>query len=188
MFDMREFLLLASKAPTTPDFDTNYLVKSGRLDLVARFVANALCVSNSIRKDTIVHVSMNGKRDPPKLISFYGDKIVGIQPDEQTIARLIKDALSKKFNPGITATKQSFESFLKERTSIELFYLSKSGEDISSAKLSKDALFIIGDYAGLPDKTEIFLDRINARKISLGKTELLASQCVTIIHYELDKV
>ncbi|VVB76198.1 tRNA (pseudouridine(54)-N(1))-methyltransferase [Candidatus Tiddalikarchaeum anstoanum] len=185
---MREFLLLASKAKTTPDFDVNNLVGAGRMDLVCRVVSNSLCVSNNIRKDTIIHVSLNGARDPPKLLSVYGDKIIGIQPDEKTIGILIRDALSKKEKTGITVSKISFEAFLKEKIKThQLVYLEKSGKDIRTNSFKKDVLFILGDYAGLPDKTELFLDNLGAERISLGPAMLLASQCVTIIHNELDR-
>jgi len=69
---MREFILLALKAKTSADFSLDNLVKAGRMDLVCRFVSNALFIANDLRRDTIVHVCMNGANDPPKIISFYG--------------------------------------------------------------------------------------------------------------------
>jgi tRNA (pseudouridine54-N1)-methyltransferase len=39
----------------------------------------------------------------------------------------------------------------------------------------------------MPKKTLCNLERLNAKKISLGSKMLFASQCVVLIHHELDQ-
>src|SRR3989338_8018091 len=121
---MREFILLALKACTSPDFDINNLPKSGRLDLVCRTVSNALWIANDLRRDAVIHAELNGPRLPPKIISFYGETLKGVEPDERSIAFCIKNALrhgmrlglneSIEVSPGITVAKKAFETLLKE--------------------------------------------------------------------------
>jgi len=72
---MREFILLALKAWTTPDFFTDNLVAAGRMDVVATTISNALYYSHHIRDDTIIHVVLNGPKLPPKILSFDGSKL-----------------------------------------------------------------------------------------------------------------
>jgi len=54
-------------------------------------------------------------------------------------------------------------------------------------KLKEDSVFVLGDHLGLPKKEEMFVARFEHEKISLGTTSYLASQCITVLHYELDK-
>ena len=67
---MREFILRASKTVTNPNYiNLNDLPGAGRLDLVCRCVTNALFISNDMRRDTIIHVVLEGPNYPPKTVS-----------------------------------------------------------------------------------------------------------------------
>lgn len=194
---MREFILLALKARTTPDIALNNLPDSGRMDLVCRFISSCLCVSNGVRDDTIVHVSLNGPLEPPKLVTIYGDKIKGLKPDERTIALFLIEALKQGLNlklnqtkpvfEGIEVSKKSFETLIKEKQNSQLIYLHKKGKDITQFEFKENPVFVIGDYSGIPNKTEKFLDSFEAERVSLGPKILLASHCPVIIHNELDR-
>lgn len=194
---MREFILLALKAVTSPDFDIGRLPEAGRLDLVCRTVSNALCISNGIRRDTIVHVVMTGPSDPPKIVSFHGETLKGFEPDERAIAQLIKNALKaslglkineeKDVSPGIKVAKKAFETLAKEKSKTQMVYLQPDGEDIRSFNFEKDATFIFGDYIGLPKNTAKLLARLGAKNVTLGPTTLFASHCAVIVHNEIDR-
>ncbi len=70
---MREFILRASKALTSPDFNLNDLPSSGgRMDLVCRCISSALWVSNDLRRDTKIFVVLEGPPNPPRTIIFDG--------------------------------------------------------------------------------------------------------------------
>ncbi len=194
---MREFLLRALKARTDNEFDLENLPDAGRLDLVARCISSALWLAKGLRNDTIIHVNLEGPKFPPKMISFYGSRLKGFYFDEKGIAKFIKHALEEGINlklneslevyPGIIVAKKSFERLIKEKQDYQIIYLHKKGKDIRELKFKENVLFVFGDYIGMPRKTEIFLERYNAEKVSLGKIDYHASHCIAIVNNELDR-
>jgi tRNA (pseudouridine54-N1)-methyltransferase len=196
---MREFILRASKTVTNPNYiNLNDLPGAGRLDLVCRCITNALFISHAIRKDSAIHVVLEGPNYPPKTISFYGKEVKSLSPDERNVASHIKIALEKGKNlklnesvesePGIIVSKKSFESIVKEKASTsELIYLHPKGIDIRKFKFGENVVFVIGDSSGLPQKSEKLLERLNAKKVSIGPLEYFASQAITVCHVELDR-
>lgn len=188
---MRQIILYARKAVTSPDFSLDDLPGSGgRMDLVARCICNALWISHDLRRDSCIHVVACGGPNPPLVISFYGNRLRGASPDERNIAAWIKKALaSKRKNPGISIRKLSFQHVVEELESEGKFFyiLHEKGIPICEVKLKEDSVFVLGDHIGLPRKEEKFVKRFEHEQISLGTTSYLASQCITVLHYELDK-
>ncbi|MEK6933095.1 MAG: tRNA (pseudouridine(54)-N(1))-methyltransferase TrmY [Nanoarchaeota archaeon] len=194
---MREFILRALKAHTS-SFNVDNLEDAGKMHIVSRCISNALWVVKGLREDTIMHVVLEGPKFPPKLISFYGSKLKGFAFDELGISKFIKYALEKGENlklneslevfPGIIISKKSFEQFVREKSpSSQIIYMHKKGKNIREFKFKENILFVFGDYIGMPRKTEFYLERFNAEKVSLGKIEYHASQCITIVQNELDR-
>ena len=186
---MREFILYARKAVTSNDFSLNDLPGSGgRMDLVARCICNALWISHDLRRDSCIHVVACGAPNPPRVISFYGSLLRAVSPDERSIASWIKKAPKGK-NPGIRVRRLSFQQLISELASDGKFFyiIHEKGRDISELYLKEDAVFIVGDHLGLPLKEENFVTRFPHEKLSLGSTSYLASQCITILNYELDR-
>lgn len=199
---MREFILLALNAKTTPDFDIENMPKEGRIDLVCRCISNALFLSNHMRNDTTIHVCLNGAPTElsPKTLSFSGN-LRGMEWDEKNIALYIKKALEAGKNlklgeqiqvqEGLVVSKKAFETIVKEKAeeNKNLFYLEEKGEDIRDIKFSKekDYVFIFGDFNGIPKNTEKLLKRLGAEKLSLSPVMLMASHCPILIHNELDR-
>lgn len=188
---MKQFILYARKAVTSPDFSLDDLPGSGgRMDLVARCVCSALWISHDLRRDSCIHVVACGSPNPPVVISFYGNRLRGVSPDERNIAAWIKKTLARKRkNPGINIRKLSFQQLVEEiAPEGNIFYvLHEKGKDIARVKLKADPVFILGDHIGLPRKEEKFVERFEYEQISLGTISYLASQCITVLHYELDK-
>ena len=193
---MKEFILRSLKAKTSP-FDINDLKNAGRLDLVCNCITNALFIAGDLRRDAKIHVVLEGPNNPPKTISFDGNKLKGIE-DEKSIAIKINEALIKSsgltlneeldINPGISIAKKSFEQLVKDKSkSNQLIYLHKEGKDIRKTPLEENSIFIFGDYIGMPRKTEKLLDRLKAQRISLSPIMLFSSQCIAIVHNELDR-
>jgi len=194
---MREFILFTHKAVTS-DFSLNDLPSAGRMDLVCRCISSALFISEAIRKDTSIHVVLNGPPSPPKTVSFFGSEVRNLYPDERTIASFIKIALRKSFKlkgkeeiqifPGLKISRKSFEDLIKEREGkSQLIYLHKDGKDFREFEFKENLTIVLGDQKGLDKKAEKFLERFKAEKVSLGKVEYLASSCISIIHNELDR-
>ncbi|MEA1957523.1 MAG: tRNA (pseudouridine(54)-N(1))-methyltransferase TrmY [Euryarchaeota archaeon] len=190
-FAMRQFILYARKAVTSSDFSLDDLPGSGgRMDLIARCICNALWISHDLRRDACIHIVACGSPNPPVVISFYGDRLRNVSPDERNIAAWIKKVLaSKKRNPGIHIRKISFQQLIGELASEGNFFyiLHEKGGDIARVKLKDKPVFVLGDHIGLPRKEEKFVERFEHEKISLGTTSYLASQCITVLHYEMDK-
>ncbi len=191
---MREFILYARKAVTSSNFSLNDLPGSGgRMDLVARCVCNALWISHDLRRDSCIHVVAYGAPNPPRVISFYGSLLRDVTPDERNIASWIKKVQkAKNLNPGIRVRKLSFQQLIAELASDGRFFyiLHERGRDIREVlpALKEDSTFVLGDHLGLPAKEENFVTRFPHEKLSLGSTSYLASQCIAILNYELDRI
>lgn len=187
---MKQFILYARKAATSPDFSLNDLPGTGgRMDLVARCICNALWLSHDLRRDTCIHVVACGSPNPPVVISFYGNMLKGVSPDERNIAAWIKKTLAlKRQNPGIKLRKLSFQELIAELASDGKFFyiLDEKGTDISGVTLKPDSVFVIGDHTGLPEEATNYVERFEHETLSLGTTSYLASQCLSVLHYELD--
>ncbi|MBU2638701.1 MAG: tRNA (pseudouridine(54)-N(1))-methyltransferase TrmY [Nanoarchaeota archaeon] len=192
---MREFILRARTAKTG-DFDINDLPGAGRMDIVCNSISNALNISNKLRKDTVMHIVLEGSPEPPKIVSFHGDSITGMLWDEKSIASVIRNALLKskgkekiKVSDGLFVEKKSFEALVKERLKQgkQVVYLHQKGKDIREAELKKDIVVVFGDYIGMPRATESLLDRLGAERASLGPEMLFAAHCIILVHNELDR-
>jgi Uncharacterized conserved protein len=188
-----EFALFARKALTKP-FNLEDLVGANRMDLVARTASNALFYSHGIRKDVIFYASLNGPPRPPLLIKFEGSKIRGIFQDEKSIAKIINDCIKKAASSkevevyeGVYVSKKSFEDLIKSAKDKTIYYLHEKGADIRKTEIVENSLFVLGDHIGIPKKTENFIERMGAIKISLGPLSYLSSQCVTIVLNEIDR-
>ena len=190
---MREFVVFAVKASTSPDFYLDDLPGSGgRMDLVARCICNALWISHGLRRDSCIHIVAGGKPNPPVIVSFYGSSLKDVSPDERNIAAWIKKSLaskSKRKNPGIIVCKGSFQSLIEELAGRGRFFyiLHEKGTNISDVEVKENTAFVLGDHIGLPEKEEKFVEGFEHEKVSLGSLSYLASQCITMLHYELDK-
>jgi tRNA (pseudouridine54-N1)-methyltransferase len=195
---MRTFILRARKSSTSPNFNLSDLPKAGRMEIVASCIGNALWVSNNVRSDTVIHVVLEGPPTPPKTVTFTGGSIEGLSVDERGIAWLVQKALRKAIKmgssetkdvaPGVIVSSASFEEMVKRHAEHgTVYYLHPKGKDIRTAELPEDVTFVFGDYIGMPEKSESFLEKIGAQKLTLGPVTVFASQCVTIVQNELDR-
>jgi len=196
---MREFILRALKAKTSPDFTLDDLPGSGgRMDLVCRCISNSLFVAQDMRRDTIFHAVLEGPLLPPKIVSFFGETLRNVAPDERNVASHIQRALEegrdlklgeeKEISPGIKVFKKSFERLIKEKSeNSQLIYLNKKGKDMNDFEFKKNVVIVLGDHIGLPRESEKLLKRLKSEKLSLGPKTYLASHCIVIVHNILDR-
>lgn len=196
---MKEFILRARKAKTNASIDLDNLPKEGKIDSVCAAITNALWISGDVRRDTVIHVVMEGPDNAPKTVSFYGNEIRGLRHDERSIADYLKFALSKgahlalneeaHVRTGIKIAKKSFEKLVYEKSqqNLQIVFLDKSGKDVRGFSFQKDFVVIFGSPEGLSPKTETFLKSFDVNKISLGPNMLFAAQCPVIIHNEIDR-
>lgn len=195
---MIEFILRARKASTYAGFDVNSLPKAGNMNIVASAISNAIWVSEDIRKNVIFHAILEGPPAGPKAITFNSNEITGLGYDEKSIAENIRTALQKsgflelneevRVRKGITAAKKSFERLVWERSQKgQIMLLDASGKDVRDVEIGKNPVFVLGDYLGLPGKTEKFFSGIPHTKISLGPRVVFASHCPVLVHNEIDR-
>lgn len=193
----RGFLIVGNKAVTKP-FSLNDLAGSaGRMDILCRFVAQALFISHGIRKNVEVYLLLLGEPEPPKAIKIVGKEVKTMAPDERNIAGLIRKALKiecnknwKRSTSGIYISKKNLKELLDELTNrYKIVYLKETGKDIRNfvKQIDKDCLFILGDHLGLSEEQERIVKDYASEVISVSPISLQADQCVVIVHYELDR-
>lgn len=190
---MRSFLLVANQAATRP-FTLNGLPNAGRMDLVCRFMAQALFLSHGIRRDTCAYALLGGPPEPPKALLVRGSQVRSLSPDERNIGGLIRKALAlpllpawRESTPGVYVAKKELASLLDEHSGC-IAYLVEDGRDIRGvAERLEDCLFVLGDHRGLKEEQESLVRREADYAVRLSPHALQADQCVTIAHYELDR-
>ncbi len=181
----REFLLFSRIARTHGLFKN--LHDAGRLDITYECIVASLFLSHGLRRNVTFHSILNGPPNPPLHIQIEGEHLYDVRTDVGTWELILKKVLSHKSHPGITVNKRSFESLIKRKADTkQIFVLEEGGQEINSRDLSPDSLFVLGDHIGLPKKTENFALRYG-KKISLGKTPYLASTCINVLNYLLDR-
>ena len=147
----------------------------------------SLFFSHGLRRDTVFHALLNGPPKPPLHIRIEGATLYDVRTDQETWTGLLKNTLSGKAHPGITTDRIGFEALLKAKASeASIHVLEEGGSDISEISLGENPIFVLGDHVGLPKKAESFALRYG-KKVSLGKQAYLASSCITILNYLLDR-
>jgi len=195
---MRTFVIIAHSANAKGDFSLNDLPGSGgRMDLVARCVTSSLFISHSIRKDTNIHFVLKngiGKEELPRILSFSGENIRYLNPDERSTASLIKNALlqfslGKNATPGISVRLGNLDDLLRSISDHEIYLLSEDGVDIRSCELdiNKNLAFVLSDNYDLEEDEYSQVLKFVKGKISIGPISILTSQCITIVNNELDR-
>jgi len=189
---MREFVYFSQSARTSGNFDTNELMKAGRMDVAIHSFIQGVFLSHGFRKDAKFHFIFYGQPDPPKHIEIQVKD--GLEISKKDVGNLIKKILYK-YKPGKKTEvfegcfieKKSFFDVIKElqKEGKEIFLLDKKGEDIRKAKISDACVFILGDHEGLPKKEVKRLKEI-ANLVSVGNKMYFASQTVAVVNNELD--
>jgi len=182
---LREYVLFSRLGRTDSSF-TN-LHDAGRLDVVYECAVSALFLSHAIRRDTVLHVVLNGPPNPPLHVTIMGSSLYDVRTDQDTWTKILRKILSGKQHPGISMDRSSFETLLKTKANTsQVYVLEEKGQDVSNLRLGKNSVFVLGDHVGLPKKAEVYALRYG-RKISLGKRPYLAASCITVLNYILDK-
>lgn len=195
---MREFLVRARRAPTDPGRFLKSVGREPHVEYLAQIVLNGLFVSQDHRDDTVIHLALEGSSDFPKLVTLNGSTLGSLAGLHETaLLKTLARALSAgtdlgkeetcNVDQGISITAISFEHFLKKRTDLPIYVLHRKGQDVRKVKLQADSMFIMTDHIPMPKKSFNTLNRLGVERICLGPTLLHASQCVTLLHNELDR-
>lgn len=197
---MREFILRARKGPSSPIFELDRLSEHGHLEIVSHCVVNTLFHAQRIRPHATLHIVLDGPADPPKTVRFTSDGLGSLGGfDERSICTALRQALAagqglpmeKEIEalPGVFVAKRSFEGLVRQKCAAgPVYYLQPKGEDIRTLPLNLPATFVFTDHLHMPKKTDRFLARLGALPLSVGPKALFASQCIVLVHNELDRL
>ena len=197
---MREFIIRARKAPVDADKFLDSVGHGAHVEYLAQIILNALFVSKGHREDTILTLVLEDSSDYSRAITFAGDAIGSLGGLTEsallsTCASALRagKALGKEeevlCENGVTVTAISFERLVKQKAEKGAVYmLDRKGGDIREAPLLPHPVFLLTDHIPMPKKTFKSLARQGVMKLSIGPVMLQASQCVSVLHNELDRV
>ena len=196
---MRTFVLRARAAPT----DSRKLLASvgaeAHAEILAHTLMNAVFVAQSHRDDVVVYLVLESTADYSRTIRFDANAMHDIGGfDERSLLGKIANALdasigmgkdeTRPVEPGVAVRTTSFERLVQELAADHpLFVMDRKGTPIREQAFDDNPCFLLTDHIPMPKNTFHTLDRLGAKKISLGSKMLFASQCVVLIHHELDQ-
>ena len=196
---VRSFVLRARSAPT----DSRKLLASvggeAHVEILAHTLMNAMFVAQARRTDVTVHLVLESTADFSRAISFDSFAIQDMGGfHEQALLGKVAQALdasrgmgkdeSRQVAPGISVRTTGFERLVAELAeNHSLFIMHRKGTPMREQAFEGNVCFLLTDHIPMPKKSLSGLERLGAKKISLGSRMLFASQCIVLIHHELDQ-
>ena len=196
---MRTFVLRARAAPTDSQALLASIGQAAHPEILAHTLMNAIFVAQSHRPDVTVHLVLESTRDFSRAIRFDADAMHDIGGfDERALLGKIARALdasrgmgkdeTRPVESGVTVSTTSFERLVQALAEDhQLFVMDRKGTPIREQAFDGNPCFLLTDHIPMPKKTFNSLERLGAKKITLGSRMLFASQCVVLIHHALDE-
>lgn len=195
---MRAFVLRARSAPTNSQQLLASVGQEAHTEILAHTLMNTIFVAQSHREDVVVHLVLESTQDYSRTITFTANELTNVGGfHEQALLEKVVRALdasvgmgkeqTRQVEPGITVRTISFEKLVVELAEdYQIYMMDKKGESIRRQEFAGNCCFLLTDHIPMPKKSMNSLKRLGAIKISLGPKMLFASQCVVLIHNELD--
>jgi len=195
---MRTFVLRARAAPTDSQRLLASIGKEAHTEILAHTLMNAIFVAQSHRAHVVVYLVLESTLDFSRTIRFEADAMHDIGGfDERTLLAKIAKALdasrgmgkdeTRPVESGVTVRTLSFERLVQDLApDHQLFVMDPKGTSIREQVFEDNPCFLLTDHIPMPKKIFPGLERLGANKISLGSKMLFASQCIVVIHHELD--
>ena len=192
---MPEFIVRVHNAPVTP---SRFLAAQG-VEYLAQMVVNALFVSQGHRADAALTLVLEKSDDFSRALTLRGDALGSLASlHEAGILAALGESLGAAEGlgkeacitdgQGIQVQAISFERLLKARLeSCPCYLLDPSGQDIRGTALAPESVFVMTDQVPMQKKIRRSLVRQGCMPLSLGPRMLHASQCMTLVHNELDR-
>ncbi|MFB6282492.1 MAG: tRNA (pseudouridine(54)-N(1))-methyltransferase TrmY [Halobacteria archaeon] len=187
---MRKFVMTAHDASVDPGFSLSNLAGEGRMDLVARTINAAFTLSHDMRDDVVFFLVLQDEIT----VRFEGSKLQGLNPDERSIAGLVKKALKEKevlvgemeteVTPGVTVRREDFAGVVETLDVDEVYRLSEDGTPIQEIELPDDTAFVLSDHGDFSSHELEVLGKATPVKVS--PKILHADHAVAVLHSYLD--
>ena len=196
---MRTFVLRARAAPTDSQKLLAAVGQEAHTEILAHTLMNAIFVAQSHRPDVVVHLVLESTQDFSRTIRFDANAMHELGGfDERALLGKVAKALdasrgmakeeTRPVESGVTVRTVAFERLVQElATDHQLFVMDRKGMPIREQAFGDNPCFLLTDHIPMPKKTFGSLERLGARKITLGSRMLFASQCVVLIHHALDE-
>ena len=181
----RDFVYVAHDVPTDADFSLNDLTGAGRLDLLCRCIGAALLTSHGVRDDTTARLVVRGEHDVT--VRFEGAEVRGLNPDERSIAGVVRAALDERTyyeveaRAGVYVAEKTLAEVLSG-TDGETVLLHEDGEHAAEAEPPAEPAFVLSDHHGFTDDELAAAEAAGARRISLGPVALHADHATAVAH------
>lgn len=195
---MRTFVVRARSAPTDGRQLLDAVGKDAHTEILAHTLMNAMFVAQSHRADVVVHLVLESSPDYSRAIRFNANELrdIGGFHEAALLAKIVRalDASlgmgkdeSRAVEAGITVRTSGFEKLVQELAQDHsLYVMDPKGVSLRGMAIADKPCFILTDHMPMPKKSLSTLARLGAQDISLGPKMLFASQCVLLIHNELD--
>jgi len=196
---MRTFVLRARAAPTDSHRLLAGVGQEAHTEILAHTLMNAIFVAQSHRTDVVVYLVLESTEDFSRTVRFEAKAMSNIGGfHEQALLSKVAKALdvsrgmvkeeARPVEPGVVVRTVSFERLVQELSEDhQLFVMDRKGEPMAEQMFQGHPCFLLTDHIPMPKKTFHSLERLGAKKITLGSTMLFASQCVVLIHHALDQ-
>ena len=196
---MRTFVLRARAAPTDSQKLLAGVGQEAHPEILAHTLMNAIFVAQSHRAEVVVYLVLESTQDFSRTIRFEADAMHDIGGfDERSLLAKVARALdasrgmgkdeARPVESGVTVRTTSFERLVQELAEDhQLFVMDPKGTPIREQAFADNPCFLLTDHIPMPKKIFPSLERLGAKKLTLGSKMLFASQCVVLIHHELDR-
>jgi tRNA (pseudouridine54-N1)-methyltransferase len=181
----RDFVFVSHEAPTDAEFSLNDLPGAGRMDLLCRCVNAALLTSHGVREEATARLVIRDDEDVT--VRFEGEEVSGINPDERSIAGVVRAALEERTyyeveaRRGVYVAEKGLRGVLDE-TEGETVVLHEDGERALGVEPPDEPVFVLSDHHEFTDEdTEAFEER-DARRVSLGPVAVHADHATAVAH------
>lgn len=197
---MREIIYYSRTAPTAGSYVKEDLQESGRIDIAIHTVIASFFLSHKIRTDMKLHLIFAGPPDPTKHLELMPvtegkTGIDKIYISKKNVSAILKKMLykyregeKKEVFPGFWIEKKGFLQVVNALSNAgrNIYALDPDGEDIRTAEIKENPIFILGDHKGLPSKELKRLKKLYT-PVSIGKKTYFASQTIAVVNNELDR-
>ena len=196
---MRTFVLRARAAPTDSQKLLASIGQEAHTEILAHTLMNSIFVAQSHRADVIVYLVLESTQDFSRTIRFEANEMHDIGGfDERALLGKVAKALdasrgmgkeeTRPVETGVVVRTVAFERLVQELAQDhQLFVMDRKGTAIREQVFQGNPCFLLTDHIPMPKNTFHTLERLGTKKISLGSKMLFASQCVVLIHHELDQ-